>query len=131
MSVESQSYKLGGILAVAIGVLYLLAGVTFLLSPTEGVQDYKVVLPSFADSPATTFLYGLEAALIGLFALGFVPQLHLHGPVRQALRGYLARRIRAKIVVMHGHGHDNGSARDRVVDARVIDVDSRDVDDAG
>ena len=75
MSTEIKSYKLGGILAIAIGVLYLLAGITFLLSPTEGVQDYEVVLPSFADSPATAILYGLEAALVGLLALGFVPQL--------------------------------------------------------
>ena len=75
MSEENQVYRLGGILAIAIGVLYLLLGVTFLLSPTGGIQDYKEVLPSFVHSPATTILYGLEAALIGLLALGFVPQL--------------------------------------------------------
>ena len=75
MNTVSQSDRLGGILAIAIGVLYLLLGVTFLLSPTEGVQDYQVVLPAFANRPATAVLYGLEAALIGLLALGFVPQL--------------------------------------------------------
>ncbi len=74
MKEENPTFKLGGILAIAIGFLYLLLGVTFLLSPTDGVQDYKVVLPSFADSPATTVLYGLEAALIGLLALGLVPE---------------------------------------------------------
>ena len=75
MSEENQVYRLGGILAIAIGVLYLLYGITFLASATEGIQDYEVVLSSFAESPATAVLFGLEAALIGLLALGFVPQL--------------------------------------------------------
>jgi hypothetical protein len=72
---KKTNNEFAGALAAAIGVLYLLLGVTFLLSPTEGVQDYTSVLPAYAESPATDILYGLVAALIGFLALGFVPQL--------------------------------------------------------
>ena len=75
MSTENHSYKLGGSLAIAIGILYLLLGIMLLLSQTEGVQDYEKVLPAFSSSPAIDIVYGIAASLIGLLALGYVPQL--------------------------------------------------------
>lgn len=53
--------------------LYVLSGITFLLSPTKGLQDYSLILPAFIEKPVTYYLYRLTAALIGLLALGIVP----------------------------------------------------------
>jgi hypothetical protein len=72
---RDNEHRLGGTLSIAIGVLYVLLGVTFLLSPASGSQDYATVLPAFADQPVTYLLYGIVAALIGLLAIGFVPVL--------------------------------------------------------
>jgi len=47
-------------------------------------------------------------------------------PVRRAIRRYLVRRFRAGFVVMHGRDDGRTPGRDRVIDARVIDIDSRD-----
>ena len=85
--------------------------------PTDSLLDALLILVA----GALLITPGVLTDLAGLSLL--VP------PVRHALQRCLVRRIRAKIVVVHGHGHGDGPRHDRVIDARVIDVKSRDADD--
>ena len=109
------------------------------LARREGLRCWLAAQEKIArgELPTDSLLEGLMILVAGaiLITPGVLTDLVgfslLVPPVRHALRRYLARRIRARIVVMHRQDHDDDSARDRVIDARVIDVDSRDADDAG
>ena len=87
------------------------------------------------ELPTDSLLDGLMILLAGavLITPGVLTDLFgfalLVPPVRGALRRWLARRIRAQIVVTHPEGGHGGTSRDEVIDARVIDVESRDADE--
>lgn len=89
------------------------------------------------ELPTDSLLDGLLILVAGalLIAPGVLTDLAgcclLVPPVRRAFRRYLGRRIRAKMVVMRRQNHDDGPGHDRVIDARVIDVEARDTDDGG
>ena len=87
------------------------------------------------ELPTDSLLDGLMILLAGavLITPGVLTDLFgfalLVPPIRGFLRRWLARRIRARIVVAHPQGDHAGPSRDEVIDARVIDVESRDTDD--
>ena len=87
------------------------------------------------ELPTDSLLDGLMILLAGavLITPGVLTDLFgfalLMPPVRGTLRRWLARRIRAQIVVTHPEGGHAGASRDEVIDARVIDVESRDADE--
>ncbi len=72
--------KLGGICAVIMGILYVLVGFTYLLSPEAQkggpeIEDFAKALLSINQNPALLILLHVEFALIGIFAFAAVPAI--------------------------------------------------------
>jgi UPF0716 protein FxsA len=122
-------------LGIVLGTGFLGAA----LARHEGLRCWRAAQGRIrrGELPTDSLLDGLLILVAGalLITPGVLTDLAgfslLTPPVRRALRRHLARRIRAKIVVMRRRNDDEGPGHDRVIDARVIDVDSRDAVDGG
>ncbi len=69
--------KLGGITAIAMGVLYLLVGLIYVLTPADqkAYMDFARFWPSFAEIPVFGVMQSVVWFLIGILALAAVPAI--------------------------------------------------------
>ena len=72
---SNEKNRWGAISAFIIGVLSLVYGISFLLIPTGGIRDYRLVLPAYTENPIPYIVFSVSAASIAVLGLGFVPVL--------------------------------------------------------
>jgi hypothetical protein len=74
MNSRDSFIRVAGILAIILGILYLLVGANFLFMP-EAQKEYlqPEFWPSFAEQPASGYTQSIAFALIAFLALGVMP----------------------------------------------------------